>query len=462
MNLPKSHLVSDKELPGFEIISNFAFLTVWEKHGIDKSITTFDVIVRDMPINRNFMVFAGLEETMRAILNWKFLKADIDILKKTGTINESIAKYLENFKFTGDISAMKEGGIFFPGETVIRVTAPLREASLFYILFTTAIPSNTIFANKCIRLALTAGKDKTIIVGTTRAHGFETLAKCVRSAYITGCATGTAVGYIRKYGFECPKVLKGVMHHFIKSFPSELEAMIAFAEAFPNNEASLIVDTYDFKKGVENSIKACKHLKKKGKKIYSIFIDSGNMHIRTCYARKQLDKAGFKDVGILISSGLNEYKLEKMREEKTPYSTALIATEVVTSYDDPKLECIYKMAQLEKNGVVRQTMKLSPEKKSLPGKKQVFRVIENGKMQKDIIGLEGEKVKGEKLLIPIIKKGKLVYKLPKVSEIKDYVASQVKQLPDRLKKLETQEPPYKVAISQGLKQLSRETKNEVH
>lgn len=455
-HLPKSHLTALKELPAFEVTSNFAFLPVWEKYKIDKAIVTFDVVIRDMPFNRNFMVFAGLEEIVKAILNWKFLKQDIEVLKKSGVINESVVKFLENFKFTGSVSAMKEGSIFFPGEPILRLTAPLREAVLFYILFTTAVSSNTVFTNKCIRLAL-AGKNKTILIGATRAHGFEAVAKCIRSAHIAGCVAGTASGHIRKYGFDFSKVLKGVMHHFIKSFDSELEAMAAFADFFPNNEATLIVDTYDFKKGVENAIKVCQQLKKKNKKIYSIFIDSGNLHIRACYARKELDKAGLKDVKIMISSGLNEWKVEKLIAQKTPFDICLVATEVATSYDDPKLEVVYKMAQIDKGGVIRQTMKLSPEKKSLPGCKQVYRVIEKGKMKKDIIGLQNENVRGEELLIPVIKNGELVYNLPKLSEIRDYTALQVKQLPERLKRLETQEPGYKVEISPGLKKLTTET-----
>ncbi|MFA4880886.1 MAG: nicotinate phosphoribosyltransferase [Candidatus Doudnabacteria bacterium] len=459
--LPKSHLVSEDELLSFEITSSFSYLKVWEKYKMDKAMATFDVLTRDMPKNRNFMVFTGLEEIVQTILNLKFSNSDIEILKKSGVINKKNADYLKTFKFSGSIDAMEEGTIFFPGEPILRVTAPLREATLFYVYFTTVIPSNTIFSTKCIRLVLVA-KGKNIVVGANRAHSFESMAKCIRSAYIVGCMPGSSPGYIRKYGFEETKFIKATVHYFIKSFPSELEAMSTFAETFPDNEATLIVDTYDFARGVENAIQVCQQLKRKGKKVHSLYIDSGDLSESVTFARRKLDQAGLQDVEIMIARNLNEWRIKELMDKKIPFDSCLVVTEPATSFDDPRLEIVYKMAQLEDRGVVRQTMKLSPEKKSLPGRKQVYRIMENNKIKKDIIGLEDEDVRGKKLLVPIIKNGKLVYGLPKISEIREYTAKQVKQLPERLRELEVQIPSYKVEISPGLRKLSKMTQEKVH
>ena len=51
----------------------------------------------------------------------------------------------------------------------------------------------------------------------------------------------------------------------------------------------------------------------------------------------------------------------------------IAVTDVVTVADDPKLEVIYKLAEIEINGKIIPTMKWAPGKRSLPGKKQVFR-----------------------------------------------------------------------------------------
>lgn len=191
------------------------------------------------------------------------------------------------------------------------------------------------------------------------------------------------------------------------------------------------------------------------------FVIHRDLYERSVWAREQLDEAGFQDVKIMVASNLNEWRIRELVDKKAPCDSFMAITELTTSSDAPSLEVVYKMAQIEHKGVIRQTMKLSPEKKSLPGRKQVYRVMEKGKMKKDIIGLEGENVKGKELLIPVIRNGKLVYKLPKLSEIKDYVAGQIKQLPEKLKKLAVQTPPYQIEISPGLKKLTKATQDKV-
>lgn len=135
-----------------------------------------------------------------------------------------------------------------------------------------------------------------------------------------------------------------------------------------------------------------------------------------------------------------------------PADMFLLVTEVVTSADAPKLETVYKVAQIEDGKNVRYTAKFSPDKLSLPGKKQIYRNFSNGKIEKDIIGLEEEKNLGQPLLVPIFKKGKLVYKLPTNDERKNYVAEQFSQLPEKYKDIfDGHKPP--LEISSKIKQL---------
>ena len=88
----------------------------------------------------------------------------------------------------------------------------------------------------------------------------------------------------------------------------------------------------------------------------------------------------------------------------------------------------------------------------------MYRIFKDGKMQKDTIGLDKEYIAGKKLLVPIIKNGRLVYQLPTLETIRDYTAAQVTRLPEQLKSLAMYR--YPVSISSGLKCLVRVVASE--
>jgi nicotinate phosphoribosyltransferase len=109
-------------------------------------------------------------------------------------------------------------------------------------------------------------------------------------------------------------------------------------------------------------------------------------------------------------------------------------------------------------------MKLSKGKITLPGKKQIFRQCdEEGNYRKDIIGLEHEKVKGERLLVNVMHKGQVIYGTPLLDEIKKTTLKNLSMLPNEYKKLKNA-PHYPVRLTPCLKriknQLEKELKNQ--
>jgi len=459
---PHKYLFSYKDLPLFEPTAVFSYCQVLYSNKMEKQIATFDVFVRDLPKNRNFLILGGIEEIISYIINYKYDKKYIKYLLKTGIIKNNFAKHLFKYKFSGSINAMPEGTIFFPGEPIIRITAPIIEANLMFLLLVNTIASNTIFMSKAVRSCL-AANGKPVLTNGGRAQSFESGMKYVRAAYLVGMEPALQLSPIIKYNISLPnKLVKSTFHAFIKAFNSEYEAMKAFALEFPDNEATIIVDTYDFKKGIDNVIKLSNYLKKRNKKILSIFIDSGDLYKNSCYARKKLDRAGFKDIKILVASNLNEERIADLERKEAPIDSYMGITEIATSYDDPKLEVVYKMAQLQNGKKVRQTMKLAHGKKSYPGIKQVYRIIKYNKMVKDVVGLENEKIKGMKLLTPIIKDGKLIYKFPNIEKTRELIKEQLNLLPSKLKKIKISKILYKVKISKKLKKLAKNTQKKMH
>jgi len=458
--LPKEYYLTSDDMPLYEGTATFAFCNVLFKKGMGNSIATFDLLVRDMPNNRNFMLFGGLEEMIVHILKLRFKDKHIKSLLKAGLIDKEFSAYLKKFKFSGSVYAMPEGTPFFPGEPVLRVIAPVIEAHLFYLSFLTILISNTVFLTKAIRVSLAAG-EKSLLTAAARAHGFEAGYKLVRSAYLTGFSTSIQLSPGEKLKIPIPvKIYKSTFHSYIKSFPTEFEAMMSFAERFSDGEATLMVDTYGLENGMESAIKVCQKLKEKGKSINAVFVDSGDLYEGAVYARKKLDEAGLPNVKIVLASNMDEWKIKKVLDKGAPVDSFMVVSDLSVSLDDPKLEVVYKMAELDDGKTVRQTMKLSVGKKSFPGRKQVFRIEKDGKFVKDTIGIENENVTGEKLLIPMIKKGKLAYKLPRLEEIKEYIKKEVKKLPEQYKQLEVQSPVYPVAISLKMQELIEEVEKQ--
>ncbi|MFH1088705.1 MAG: nicotinate phosphoribosyltransferase [Patescibacteria group bacterium] len=455
-NIPKTHLLTEEDIPLYDIQNIYTACTIWYESGMKDIVATYDLTVRELPKNRNFMIAGGLEEVVEGIRKKEYTAADIRNLKKAKLITSSFGKYLAKYKFTGNIHALPEGTIFFPGEPVIRVTAPIIEGNLMTMFLMGSVLSHTIYLSKMVRVVLAAAGKGTIIGGGLRAHSFEAGMKSVRAGWILSGACGMPSANV-KYRLPDSGISVNLYHAVIKSFPSEIEAIRASTKIFPNRVRPM-VDTYDFTQGVKNVITVAQELKKKDQKIAGITIDSGDLHKRAVQARKMFDRADFPDIKITLASNLDEWKIAELIKQKTPVDTFLVQTEINTIADDPRLEIVYKLAEMRDGKKITQTAKFSPGKQSYPGRKQVYRRFKGKKISADIIGLEKEKL-GQPLLIPIIKKGKIVYRLPELSTIQNYSKQQLDLLPGQFKSIH-KVYKYPVKISPKLKLLLNKVKKE--
>ncbi len=438
------------DLPIMDLDQIYMTSSAYLATGFKDVSATFDLLVRDMPQHRNFMVFTGLEEIIRGIVGWRYTDRHVKILRHHKLISPKFGKYLKQFKFYGTVYAMPEGSFFFPGEPVVRITAPLIEVNLLTAFLITSLTSNSIFASKFIRSVLVAGKLNVIGTSPNRALAFEQAFKSQRSSFITGSKNNPSPVVREKLREPRGDAATIAYHAFIKSYPTELEAMQVAARN-AKVELSLMIDTYDIKQGMKNALIVARDFQKKGK-ILKLVVDSGDLLSGARYVRKELDKVGLKNVRITLASNLDEYKIDKLIKAKAPANTFIVNTEALTSSDDPKMEAVFKLAEIIRGDQIQYAMKLSPGKVSLPGCKQVFRVFKNGKYHHDVIGLEGEKL-GTPLLRPMIVKGKQVYKLPSVMKIRSFVAQELKKLPEKLKDI-WHEHMYPVKTSAKLQKLA--------
>ncbi|MGC2721051.1 MAG: hypothetical protein WA209_15825, partial [Candidatus Acidiferrales bacterium] len=86
----------------------------------------FELFVRHLPPHRNFLVAAGLEQALEFLENVHFTSKEIDYLRRHPVfrnIRDEFFDYLATFRFTGNVWAMPEGSLVFPGEPMLRVVA---------------------------------------------------------------------------------------------------------------------------------------------------------------------------------------------------------------------------------------------------------------------------------------------------------------------------------------------------
>jgi len=412
-------------------------------------LATFDLFIRDLPPNRSYFVFAGLEQALLFLEHMRFNPEQINWLRKQG-FREDFLNYLGGLKFSGEVWAIPEGTIVFPNEPLMRITAPIIEAQLIETFLLNTVNVQTMIATKASRVVNAAQGRPVIEFGLRRTHGTDAGMKAARCSYIAGCTGTSNVLAGMKYGIP---IFGTMAHSFVMFFDEEIEAFRAFVKTFPET-STLLIDTFDDIKGAENAAIVAKELEKKGFKLRGIRIDSGDLVEISKKVRELLDERGLNYVKILASGDLDEYKVEELLSKGAKIDAFGVGTRMSTSEDRPYVDVIYKLCEkMNKTGKFMPAMKLSKGKITLPGRKQVFRVKDNmGNFVKDIIALDNEKVKGEALLVKVMEKGKIVYDLPTLEEIRKRALDNLSKLPEKYKKLKNA-PRYPVEFSPELKKL---------
>ncbi|MEM4704137.1 MAG: nicotinate phosphoribosyltransferase, partial [Candidatus Bathyarchaeia archaeon] len=416
----------------------------------EKEVANFDLFIRRLPPNRAFFLFAGLEQVLLYLKNVHFTQRQINYLK-TQNLNSDFLDYLRGFRFTGEVWAVPEGTIVFPEEPLIRVTAPIIEAQLVETFLLNAVNLQTTLATKAARV-VTAAQGKPIIeFGLRRTQGTDAGMKAARCAYLAGAEGTSNVLAGMQYGIP---VYGTMAHSYIMFYDTEAEAFRTFAEVFPET-STLLIDTYDNLKGAENAAFVAKELERQGHRLRAVRLDSGDLVTLSRKVREILDKNGLEHVKIFASGDLDEYRIAQLISKGARIDAFGVGTRMSTSVDRPYVDVVYKLSGKVEKGRFVPAMKLSQGKITLPGKKQVFRQRDKeGKYRKDVIGLEHEKVLGERLLVKVMEKGEICCEMPSLQEIRKKALTSLSELPERYKKLRAA-ARYPVLLSPSLRQAKK-------
>lgn len=448
------------------------------KEGKKEQITVFDVFFRQNNMI-TYSVCAGLEQVVDYLLNLKFGEEEIEYLKSLNLFEDGFIDYLKDFKFTGDVYAVPEGTVVFPGEPILTVKAPVMQAQLVETAILNMINHQTLIATKAAKICYAAQGDNVMEFGLRRAQGPDAGIYGARASIIGGCGSTSNVLAGKMFNV---KVSGTHAHSWVMNFPSEYEAFKAYADTYPD-ATLLLVDTYDtLKSGVPNAIRVFKELKAKGHKPVGIRLDSGDLAYLTKQARKMLDEAGFPDTIICASGDMDEYSVTSLKGQGAKINSWGIGTKLITSADMPALGGVYKLSAVfddEGNEIPKIKISDNSAKITNPGFKGIYRIFDKatGKAEADLIHLRSEEIDFSKpitlfhpietwkkttytdytvcqLTTKVIENGKLVKPLPTLPEIVENAKKSLSGFWDEYRRLDKPHL-YKVDLSDGLYELKK-------
>ncbi len=416
--------------------------TYWaDNKANDKAV--FEVYFRKNPFGSGYAVFAGLQRIIDYLSGLSFSTDDIEYLREIG-YKEDFLEFLEEYSFASDVFSVKEGEIIFANEPILRVEGRIIDCQLIETAILNIINYQTLIATKASRIVRAVGNESESIAefGTRRSHELDAALWGARAAYIGGFHSTSNIRAGKLFGVP----ISGThAHSLVQKYRDEYEAFKAYAKRHKN--VIFLVDTYDtLKSGVPNALRVAKEL---GDQInfIGIRLDSGNLTYLSKQARKMLDEAGYPDTKIFASNDLDEHSIIKLKGDGAKIDAWGIGTKLITAFDQPALGAVYKIVSTEKDGEMKDTIKLSEsaEKITTPGQKRVYRItnLQNHKWEGDYIAMSDEKPEEEEYLKmfhpvhtyiskyvtnfeardihePIFVKGKLVYDIPPLEATRTY------------------------------------------
>jgi nicotinate phosphoribosyltransferase len=360
-------------------------LTMGESYlanGIADRRATFQLFCRHLPPGWGYLVAAGIADALSYLEELRFAADDLAYLETTGLFGAAFLDRLERLRFGGEVRAMPEGTLFFAGEPVLEVTAPLLEAQLVETAVLNLVHFQSLIAGKAAR-CVDAAEGRTLVdFGLRRSHGGEAGLKVARSSHLAGFDATSNLLAGRTYGIP---VAGTMAHSYVECFEDESAAFAAFTSSYPEG-STLLIDTYDTVEGARGAAQVAHALAERGAHLGGVRLDSGDLLELSRSVRRVLDDAGLPEVTIFASGNLDEREIARLLGHGAPIDGFGVGSRLGVSADAPYLDAAYKLVAFDG----RPLLKLSSEKATLPGAKQVWRRREGGRFAGDVIALLDE------------------------------------------------------------------------
>ncbi len=423
----------------------------WDSDKDDEA--TFEMFVRKLPKDWGYFIANGIEDAIDYAVNLGFTESDLEDLKKDGFSDEDLDRF-RKLKFTGEIRAVREGTPVTANTPLFSIRGKRTQVQLLESMLLNTVNFQTLIASKASRIVNSAGEAKIVDFGLRRAQEKDAAMTGARACYLAGAVATSNVLAGKKYGI--PR--NGThAHSLVMTYDTELDAFRAYTNKFPNN-STLLIDTYDTLQGARNASIVAKELEARGGRLGAVRLDSGDLAQLSIDVRKILDENNLQYVRIVASNDLNEYKIAELRERGARIDGFGVGTEMITAKPVAAIGGVYKLVE-DGNGA---KIKLSKDKITYPGRKQVYRTSHFDKSDTfeeyayDTLALEGEDLSKRiadtrPLLETVVVDGKRTVARRSLDEIRKYCLEEVAKLPFSAKQVVAR--PYELRVSAGVEAL---------
>jgi len=407
---------------------------------------TFSLFVRRLPPQRGFLVAAGLEPCLEFLESFAFGDDDLEYLGRELGFEDEVLSQLGDLRFHGDVWAVPEGRIVYANEPLLEITAPIAVAQLVEPLLLNQITFQTTIASKAARCVIAADGRDVVDFSLRRTQGLDAAIAVARCSSIVGFAATSNVEAARRFGLRPSGTMA---HSYIESFPSEKEAFRAFARDFPDR-TTFLVDTFETLNGVRTAIEVIHELGLR--EHLAVRLDSGDLDELSRGARELLDEAGMPHVRIFASGGLDEFEIDRLVGAGAPIEAFGVGTRMGVSADAPTLDSVYKLVEYDG----RPILKLSKDKVTAPGRKQVSRGPHG-----DVVGLRTEERPDdlEPLLVPVMLGGERTGPHRTLEIARMHFRTDLEQVPQAARRI-AHPVPHEPATTPALDRLAEQARSE--
>ncbi|MBA4505373.1 nicotinate phosphoribosyltransferase [Corynebacterium sanguinis] len=392
------------------------------KDGTAHRRCTFEVFARKLSDGRRYGVLAGIARVLDAICQFRFTPEQ---LASADFLSEEAKEYLRNYRFSGQVDGYREGEIYFPYSPLLTVRGTFAECVILETVILSILNSDSAVASAASRM-VTAAEGRPLIEMGSRRTNERAAISAARAAYIAGFSSTSNLEAAMRYGI--PKAGTAahawmLLHVDDNGVPDEKAAFASQVESL-GPETTLLVDTFDITKGVENALEVA------GTKLGAVRIDSGDLGIVSRQVRKQLDDAGAVDTKIIVSSDLDEFVIAGLRSD--PVDGFGVGTSVVTGSGAPTAGMVYKLVEVEGHPVAKR----SRGKVTYGGTKSALRAYRaSGVAVAELVHPADQEITRKKALtyremvIPLIRDGHIVEHQSDLEQARDYLDAARTTLP---------------------------------
>jgi nicotinate phosphoribosyltransferase len=363
----------------------------------------FELFARRLPEGRRYGVVGGVGRALRALRHFRFDDESLRFLRDREIVDEAVADWLANYKFSGDIWGYPEGEIYFPGSPLVMVESTFGEAVVLETLLLSIYNHDSAIASAASRMTAIAGDRPIIEMGSRRTHELAAVA-AARAAYLAGFSSTSNLEAGRRYGVPT----RGTSaHSFTMLHATEREAFAAqIAEL--GEQTTLLVDTYDVMEAVRTGVELTEG------RLGAVRLDSGDLGLLAAQVRELLDSLGATHTKIVVTSDLDEFALAAL--SGAPVDGYGVGTALVTGSGHPTCEFVYKLVARaesdEPESPVLAVAKKSVNKISVGGRKYAMRRLSaQGAAEAEIVGVgepPSDDSNARPLLVQLVDGGEIV------------------------------------------------------